>query len=305
MDIMTREAVEVIRDKYVGAGYYSENLERVINQSFDEYGDYIDWLHEFLPSRRHKRILISNYPNEGVLTVPYIILVVTNRIVFRCWKLFQSYLSGLFHLEDENAVSSFRSFLENIGVLSYISLNLENGVSKIADAQEGGNVDIVAIDVMESELNNITNILLGTRIRDLLDDPKKKLVQSINAKTMVEKYGAILDKRHVDACIAAHVAEGNQQPSPQRSIEKIYSDLCEVMHPNAISVMFDNSTEGEIRPDRVDFALNEYHRIEMLYGCIRDYPRFIYLFTSVVDGIHDMLRNTFAPECQYQFEEYE
>lgn len=305
MDIMTRDAVDAVREKYVGKGYYSEDLERVINQSFDELQKYIDWLSEFLPSRAHKRILISNHPNAGVLTIPYVILVVTNRIVFRCWKLFQSYLSGLSHLEDENVVSSFRSFLENIGVLSYISLNLENGANKIADAQEGGDVNVNATEVMENELDNITSILLGTRIGDLLDDPTKKLVQSINAKTMVEKYGVVMDQRHIDKCVEAHVAEGNERPAPPRTIVDIYADLCEIMHPNAITVMFDNSTEGEIRPDSVDFVLNERHRLEMLYGCIRDYPRFTYLFTSIVDGIHDMLRNTFVPECQYHFEERE
>lgn len=303
MDIMEPEAVDRIKSQYLELNCWDASAITTIESSFAEFKKYLFELKNFLPSRNSKRILISNYPKLDSLTIPYFVLIASNRIMFRCWKLFQGFLASLNQMEEENALTSFRSFLENISVLSFILINLENGANKVTIARSKNDTRPV-IDIMDENLNGIGTTLLGTRIDKLLKEKETAFRSSISAKTMVEKYGAKIDQRHRNECARKYMEENKIQEIPPlpKSISEVYAMLSEFIHPNAIVTMFDNNTEGKLSASETHFMLNENHRLKMLLMCIREYPRFIYLYHSVCNGIHDDLKNLFPPACTYRFE---
>lgn len=278
--------------------YESEKDRTIIDAQFNILYMYNDYMKEYLPSQRCRRRVHSNYP--GVLTDPYAILVGVNRVQMRCWKLYHSCLVAMDHHDEELMLFAVRSILENVAVLAYVLLSVEElyelGLTHREPAEFKTNADPIIEEIIKYLFNS-------TSQKDMYSKPSSSLIKNKRVGEYIKDYGAEIDKRIFRDVGAQWRREHGTEPPPIKGIYERYSALSELTHPNSLATMNDNDQEGGLINDHTTFYVNVESRMALLRTYLQEMLACMQMYKGVCDAIYSYLSTIYVQKCEIAIEE--
>lgn len=193
-----------------------------------------------------------------------------------------------------------RSILENVAVLAYVLLSIEDmfalGQSSKTQAEYKENADPIVEEVLKYLFNS-------TSQKDMYNNPSTSLIRNKRVGEYIKDYGAEIDARIFKDVGEQWRKEHGTEPPSIKGIYERYSALSELTHPNSLATLNDNDQSGGLKDDITTFYVNIDSRMALLRTYLQEMLACLQMYKGVCEAIYEYLSVIYAPSCIIAIEE--